>query len=77
MLTHHIVEQWMNRKLEHSAEVCERLSLRIVPASKQVCMSMYLLVCTSVYQSVCKCTGGYTTNMNRDKLRTDTNERRW
>jgi len=28
-------QQWMNRKLDHSSEVCERLSLRIVPASKQ------------------------------------------
>lgn len=30
------LEQWMDRKLQHAAEVCERLTLRIVPASKQV-----------------------------------------
>jgi hypothetical protein len=48
MLTCHVVEQWMNRKLDHSSEVCERLSLRIVPASKQVCISMYMLVCMPV-----------------------------
>jgi hypothetical protein len=29
------LEQWMDRKLQHAAEVCERLTLRIVPASKQ------------------------------------------
>lgn len=28
-------QQWVNRKLKHAAEVTERLSLRIVPASKQ------------------------------------------
>jgi len=28
-------QQWMTKKLRHSAEVCERLALRIVPASKQ------------------------------------------
>jgi hypothetical protein len=28
-------QQWMDRKLQHAAEVCERLTLRIVPASKQ------------------------------------------
>ena len=29
-------QQWMNRKMRHNSEVCERLALRVVPASKQV-----------------------------------------
>ena len=28
-------QQWLDKKLKHNAEVCERLALRIVPASKQ------------------------------------------
>lgn len=32
-------QQWMSRKMKHNSEVCERLALRIVPASKQAAIS--------------------------------------
>jgi len=50
-------QQWITRKLHHSAEVCERLALRIVPASKQVCVCLRISVsvCLCVCVSVCIC----------------------
>ena len=36
-------QQWMARKLEYTSEVCERLALRIVPASKQASIAKQAL----------------------------------